>query len=137
MGQVWAAVDTRLGRRVALKAIPPELAVDPSRLERLRREARTLATLDHPSIVTIFAIEQTEDRQFLVMELVDGETLAVLEPSRDHKAAFDGDTGPNTGGMGAFSPSRLLTRRAYEQIEERVLLPTISAMAVSPICRRG
>jgi len=64
-----------------------------------------------------------------VMALVDGETVAVLEPSRDHKAAFDGDTGPNTGGMGAFSPSRLLTRRTYEQIEERVLIPVVHAMA--------
>ena len=80
MGQVWAAVDTRLGRRVALKAIPPELAFDPSRLERLRREARTLATLNHPNIVTIFAIEETEDRQFLVMELVDGATLGQAIP---------------------------------------------------------
>jgi phosphoribosylamine--glycine ligase len=60
---------------------------------------------------------------------VDGETVAVLEPSRDHKAAFDGDTGPNTGGMGAFSPTRLLTRRTYEQIEERVLIPVVHALA--------
>lgn len=64
-----------------------------------------------------------------LIALVDGETVAVLEPSRDHKAAFDGDTGPNTGGMGAFSPSRLLTPRAYEQIEERILIPTVHAMA--------
>jgi phosphoribosylamine--glycine ligase len=64
-----------------------------------------------------------------VMALVDGETVAVLEPSRDHKAAFDGDTGPNTGGMGAFSPTRLLTSRTYDQIEERVLIPVVHAMA--------
>jgi phosphoribosylamine--glycine ligase len=55
--------------------------------------------------------------------------VAVLEPSRDHKAALDGDLGPNTGGMGAFSPSRLLTRRTYEQVEERVLIPIVHAMA--------
>ena len=70
-----------------------------------------------------------EGEELSVMALVDGETVAVLEPSRDHKAAFDGDTGPNTGGMGAFSPSRLLTRRTYEQIEERVLIPVVHAMA--------
>ena len=64
-----------------------------------------------------------------IIALVDGETIAVLEPSRDHKAAFDGDTGPNTGGMGAFSPTRLLTQRLYEQVEERILLPTVHAMA--------
>jgi phosphoribosylamine--glycine ligase len=64
-----------------------------------------------------------------MIALVDGETVAVLEPSRDHKAAFDGDKGPNTGGMGAFSPTSLLTNRVYEQIEERVLLPTVHALA--------
>ncbi len=67
--------------------------------------------------------------ELTVMALVDGETVAVLEPSRDHKAAFDGDTGPNTGGMGAFSPTRLLTRRTYEQIEERVLIPVVHSLA--------
>jgi phosphoribosylamine--glycine ligase len=70
-----------------------------------------------------------EGEELSVMALVDGETVAVLEPSRDHKAALDGDKGPNTGGMGAFSPSRLLTRRTYEQIEERVLIPVVHAMA--------
>jgi phosphoribosylamine--glycine ligase len=70
-----------------------------------------------------------EGEEISIMALVDGETVAVLEPSRDHKAAFDGDTGPNTGGMGAFSPSRLLTRRTYEQIEERVLIPVVHSMA--------
>ena len=69
--------------------------------------------------------------------LVDGETIAILESSRDHKAAFDGDTGPNTGGMGAFSPSRLLTPRLYEQIEERVLIPVVHAMARSGAPYRG
>jgi phosphoribosylamine--glycine ligase len=73
--------------------------------------------------------EFLEGEELSVMALVDGETVAVLEPSRDHKAVGDGDTGPNTGGMGAFSPSRLLTRRTYEQIEERVLVPVVHAMA--------
>jgi phosphoribosylamine--glycine ligase len=70
-----------------------------------------------------------EGEELSVMALVDGETVAVLEPSRDHKAAFDRDRGPNTGGMGAFSPSRLLTRRTYEQIEERILIPVVHSMA--------
>ncbi len=70
-----------------------------------------------------------EGEELSVIALVDGETIAVLEPSRDHKAAFDGDTGPNTGGMGAFSPSKLLTPRIYGQIEERILIPTVHAMA--------
>jgi phosphoribosylamine---glycine ligase len=70
-----------------------------------------------------------QGEELSIMALVDGETVAVLEPSRDHKAAFDGDTGPNTGGMGAFSPSKLLSRRTYEQIEERILVPVVHAMA--------
>jgi phosphoribosylamine--glycine ligase len=70
-----------------------------------------------------------EGEELSMIALVDGETVAVLEPSRDHKAAFDGDKGPNTGGMGAFSPTNLLTRRTYDQIEERVLLPTVHALA--------
>lgn len=73
--------------------------------------------------------EFLEGEELSVIALVDGSCVAVLESSRDHKAAFDGDTGPNTGGMGAFSPSRLLSRRTYEQIEERVLLPVVHAMA--------
>jgi len=72
-----------------------------------------------------------------MIALVDGETVAVLEPSRDHKAAFDGDKGPNTGGMGAFSPTQLLTSRLYEQIEERVLLPTVHALAGAGTPYRG
>ncbi|MGQ0554218.1 MAG: phosphoribosylamine--glycine ligase [Planctomycetota bacterium] len=73
--------------------------------------------------------EFVEGEELSIMALVDGETVAVLEPSRDHKAVGDGDTGPNTGGMGAFSPSRLLTRRTYEQIEERVLIPAVHSLS--------
>lgn len=70
-----------------------------------------------------------QGEELSMIALVDGESVAVLESSRDHKAAYDGDLGPNTGGMGAFSPSALLTPRTYEQIEERILIPTVHAMA--------
>lgn len=70
-----------------------------------------------------------EGEELSIIALVDGETVAVLEPARDHKAAYDGDSGPNTGGMGAFSPTRLLTPRLYEMVEERVLIPTVHAMS--------
>ncbi|GJM20589.1 MAG: phosphoribosylamine--glycine ligase [Planctomycetota bacterium] len=73
--------------------------------------------------------EFLKGEELSVIALVDGETVAVLEPSRDHKRAFDGDKGPNTGGMGAYSPTSLLTPRIYEQIEERVLIPTVHALA--------
>ncbi len=75
MGEVYRARDDRLGREVALKVLPRELARDPVRLARLEREARTAAGLSHPNIVTLHAIEEVNGVRFLTMELVDGETL--------------------------------------------------------------
>ncbi len=75
MGQVWAAEDEKLGRRVALKLLPPEMAGDRERLERFRREARTVAGLNHPHIVTLHAVEESRGLHFLVMELLEGPTL--------------------------------------------------------------
>ncbi|HVS02405.1 MAG TPA: protein kinase [Thermoanaerobaculia bacterium] len=75
MGEVYLAEDTRLQRRVALKVLPDELARDPERLARLEREARSVAALNHPNIVTLHAVEEAAGRKFLVMELVEGQTL--------------------------------------------------------------
>ena len=75
MGVVYAAEDTRLGREVALKALAPEFHGDPSRRERLRREARAVAALSHPSIATIYALEEFDDCLYMVSELVRGQTL--------------------------------------------------------------
>jgi hypothetical protein len=75
MGVVYLADDTRLGRTVALKAIAPQFAADDSRRERLRREARAAATLTHPNIATIYALEQFGDHLFIASEYVPGETL--------------------------------------------------------------
>ena len=80
MGEVYRATDTKLGREVALKVLPAEMAASPERLERFRREARALAALDHPGIVTIYSVEEAEGVHFLTMQLVEGQPLDVLIP---------------------------------------------------------
>ena len=76
MGEVYRARDPRLGRDVAIKALPAEFAQDPERLGRFEREAQTLASLSHPNIATIHGLEERDGVPHLVLELVEGETLA-------------------------------------------------------------
>ena len=76
MGEVYRARDTKLGRSVAIKVLPDAVAFDPERVSRLEREARALAALNHPNIGALFGLEESDKRHFLVMELVEGETLA-------------------------------------------------------------
>ena len=76
MGEVYRAHDTVLGREVAIKTLTAAFACDPERLERLRREARVLASLNHPNIAAIYGLEECRGIHFLVLELVEGETLA-------------------------------------------------------------
>jgi len=75
MGTVYAAEDTSLGRKVALKMLPAEMASDRERLARFRREAKTVASLNHPSIVTLYSVEESEHGHFITMELVEGQSL--------------------------------------------------------------
>ena len=77
MGEVYRARDTKLDRDVALKVLPRDVARDPARLERFSREAKMIAGLNHPHIVTLHAVEEAGGVHFLVMELVDGEPLDV------------------------------------------------------------
>ncbi|HTM03430.1 MAG TPA: protein kinase [Vicinamibacterales bacterium] len=76
MGEVWRARDARLGRDVAIKALPPEFEMDPERLGRFEREAKVLAVLNHANIAALYGLEQAHAQTFLVLELVDGQTLA-------------------------------------------------------------
>src|SRR5512139_3559716 len=75
MGEVYEARDTRLDRRVAIKVLPEELADDPEFRARFEREAQTISRLNHPSICTLYDVGQHERTSYLVMELVEGETL--------------------------------------------------------------
>ena len=76
MGQVYQATDTKLNRQVALKILPEAFATDPDRLARFQREAQVLASLNHPGIAAIYGLEESGDTRALVLELVEGPTLA-------------------------------------------------------------
>ena len=76
MGEVYRARDTKLGRSVALKVLPEAVATHPDRIARFEREAKVLASLNHPHIAALFGMEESSGRHFLVLELVEGETLA-------------------------------------------------------------
>ena len=75
MGEVYRAHDTKLGRDVALKILPASFTSDPERVARFRREAQVLASLNHPHIAQIYGLEESNGTQFLVLELVDGDSL--------------------------------------------------------------
>ena len=75
MGEVYWAKDLTLGRDVAIKVLPPEFASDPDRVARFQREAKLLASLNHPNIAAIYGLEESNGINFLVLELVEGETL--------------------------------------------------------------
>src|ERR1700693_1773259 len=79
MGEVYRAHDTELGRDVAIKVLPEAFAHDPERLARFQREAKMLASLNHPNIATIHGFEQSNDTSYLVMELVIAEALKAAQ----------------------------------------------------------
>jgi TolB-like protein/Tfp pilus assembly protein PilF len=78
MGEVYRAKDTKLGREVAIKVLPESVSADPEKLKRFEREARALASLNHPNIVTVYSVEEAGDMRLLAMELVEGHTLDLV-----------------------------------------------------------
>lgn len=129
MGEVYRATDTSLGRQVAIKVLPDVFAQDADRLARFEREAKTLAALNHPNIAQIYGLEKSTGIRALVMELVEGPTLADViarraggpegPPSRPRARAWTG--GPTSGRSGSSctrcsrdggcSPERACPRR--------------------------
>jgi TolB-like protein/predicted Ser/Thr protein kinase len=81
MGEVYRATDTKLGREIALKVLPSDMASDPDRLARFQREARAVAALNHPNVVTLYSVEQSDGVHFFTMELIEGQPLDRLIPA--------------------------------------------------------
>ena len=75
MGEVYRATDTKLARDIALKVLPPDMANDPDRLVRFQRKARAVAALNHPNVVTVYSVEESENVHFITMELIEGQPL--------------------------------------------------------------
>jgi serine/threonine protein kinase len=82
MGAVYLALDTKLDRKIALKVLPPELAESEERRTRFKREAKAIAALNHPNIITIHSVEEVDGIHFITMELVKGKTLTQLIPQK-------------------------------------------------------
>ena len=88
MGEVYRARDTRLKRDVATKVLPDGFSQDPDRLARFQREAELLATLNHPNIAAVYGLEKTDGLTGIVLELVEGETLAEESCGRHSESAL-------------------------------------------------
>ena len=107
MGEVYRATDTKLGRDVALKVLPAEMASNPERLARFQREARAVAALNHPRIVTLYSVEEADGVHFLTMEFVEGQPLDKQIPRTDYLS-----NGSSRSLLHSPRLSRQLTKRA-------------------------
>ena len=120
MGEVYRAHDAQLGRDVAIKMLPSIFVSDPDRLERFAREARMLAALNHPHIGAIYGVEQSEGAPALILELVEGPTLAeVIEQASGSRLQASGTVARRDGGSA-------LERRAQSRAGFRSMTPSPS-----------
>src|SRR5438477_2182307 len=110
MGEVYRAHDERLGREVAIKVLPAEFTADPERRARFDREARVLATLNHPHIGAIYGVEEADGVRGLVLELVEGETLA------ERLAASARTAGSNAPGL-PMAQALTIARQVVDALE--------------------
>ena len=104
MGEVYRARDTRLDRSVAIKVLPAELAQNPQFRSRFEREAKAISSLNHPNICTLFDVGQDSGIDYLVMELVEGESLADLHRARSEADVRGNHSGSVVRGVGARAP---------------------------------
>ena len=105
MGEVYRARDEKLGRDVAIKVLPEEFAKDPDRVARFQREAKLLASLNHTNIAAIYGLEESAGTNFLVLELVEGETLADHIADRGRERRMNGTPSLRTGLAGLPHPA--------------------------------
>ena len=130
MGEVYRAHDLRLNRDVALKVLPDAFALDPDRLTRFRREAQVLASLNHPNIATIYGFEESNGVRALVMELVEGPTLADRIARRAIRACTAPRTSARSIAFSATSRRRYVDSRTTAAPARATAAPTRSARCV-------
>ena len=112
MGRVYLATDAKLGRTVALKALAPQLVRDPAQRERLRREARAAASLTHPGICTVYALEEIDGDLFIASEFVDGHTLRdEIQSRRQPSSAYIARTAQELAGALAAAHANAIVHR--------------------------
>jgi eukaryotic-like serine/threonine-protein kinase len=131
MGEVYLARDTALGRNVALKVLPPQLATDTERLARFEREARLLASVNHPNIAVIHGLERADGRVALVLEYVTGTTLA------DRLSVGTGTPGPSRRDSGSTRVAHATGQSTALPIDQVIVLARAIAEALAAAHRAG